>query len=91
MVKITTGCILVTSASTVRSAKNKLLLVSFFSVVSARLLKAKYYPNVVLTDTAFVKNAPPSCQGIKLLNEALCRGFSMTKEFVYGRIVVSER
>jgi hypothetical protein len=30
----------------------------------ARLLKSKYYPNVVLADTTFIKNSSPCWQGI---------------------------
>jgi hypothetical protein len=40
----------------------------------ARLLKARYYPNGNLLDTAFIRNPPPSWQGVMHGLELLKRG-----------------
>jgi hypothetical protein len=50
----------------------------------ARLLKAKYYPNDVLTDTTFIKNSSPTWQGIT-------HGLELLKKGLVWRIVNGKR
>ena len=56
----------------------------------ARLLKAKYYPSAVLTDTAFIKNDPragkESCMALSCLRKVWFGGSTMAKGSAFGVI-----
>jgi hypothetical protein len=49
-------------------------LIDFTDSLCAKVLKAKYYPNGELTDTAFIKNQSPSWQGVVHGLELLKKG-----------------
>jgi hypothetical protein len=49
-------------------------LIAFPDSLCAKVLKAKYYPNGELTDTAFIKNQSPSWQGVVHGLELLKKG-----------------
>lgn len=69
-------------------------LIAFPDGLCARLLKAKYYPNGELTDTAFIRNPSPCWQGIMYGLELLKReyyGVSETgRKFGFGEIIGSQ-
>jgi hypothetical protein len=54
-------------------------LLAFPNSLCARLLKAKYYPNGELTDTAFIQNSSPGWQGV-------CHGLELLKKGVIWRV-----
>jgi hypothetical protein len=49
-------------------------LIQFPDSLCARLLKAKYFPSTNMLDTAFIKNASPTWQGIEFGLELLKKG-----------------
>jgi hypothetical protein len=69
-------------------AKQAWRLLEFSDSLCVRVLRAKYFPNGVLTDTIFPKNASSTWQaiahGLELLQKGLFGALEMGPKFAYG-------